>query len=293
MTTQAAATRAPHERPTVTYGPESALLRPGLLLRRMRADLDLALDLAWRLFLRDLRGQYRQSLLGYLWVLVPPLLNTLLWVFLSSQKIIDVDVPGVPYPIYVLTGTMLWQLVVDAVGKPLQIATQARPMLIKLAFPLEALPLAGLLHVGFNFLIRAALVAGVLLWAGVGSLDGLLLVPVGVLGLSMLGTALGVLLLPAGMLYKDIEHGLPLAMQAGYYLTPVVYVAPKSWPASLVSTLNPVSPLLVMTRDSLLTGADASLHGALLVIAATLPLLALGWIVFRLSLPFVIERMGG
>lgn len=292
MATQAA-TQAQRERPTVVYGPESALLHPAQLLRRMRADLGLARDLAWRLFVRDIRGQYRQSILGYLWVLVPPLLNTLLWVFLSSQNIIDVDVPGVPYPIYVLTGTMLWQLVVDAITKPLQIATQARPMLVKLAFPLEALPLAALLHVGFNFLVRSLLVAGVLIWAGVGSLDGLALVPVGVLGLSVLGTALGVLLLPLGMLYKDVEHGLPLALQAAYYLTPVVYVAPTTWPASLVSTLNPVSPLLVMTRDSLLTGAPASLDGALTVIVVTLPLLVLGWIVFRLSLPFVIERMGG
>ncbi len=292
MATQAA-TQVPRERPTVVYGPESALLHPALLLRRIRADLDLALDLAWRLFLRDLRSQYRQSVLGYLWVLAPPLLNTLLWVFLSSQSIINVKVPGVPYPVYVLIGTMLWQLVVDAIGKPLHIATQARPMLIKLAFPLEALPLAGLFHVGFNFLVRAVLVAGVLIWAGAGSLGGLALVLVGVLGLSLLGTAVGMLLLPPGMLYRDVEHGLPLALQVGFYLTPVVYVAPTTWPGSLVTTLNPVSPLLVMTRDSLLTGTPTSLQAALLVIAVTVPVLVFGWLVFRLSLPFIIERMGG
>jgi lipopolysaccharide transport system permease protein len=284
---------ARREPPVAVYGPNSALRQPSQLLRRMRADLDLALGLAWRLFLRDVRGQHRQSLLGYLWVLVPPVLNTLLWVFLSSQDIIEVDVPGVPYPIYVLTGTVLWQLVVDATTKPLQMASQARPVLVKLAFPLEALPIAALLHVTFSFLVRAVLLGGVLLWAGVGSMQALYLVPVGIFGLSLLGTAIGVLLLPAGLLYKDVEHGLPLAMQAGYYLTPVVYMAPTTWPASLVTVVNPVSPLLMMTRDSLLTGNTAGLGPAMLVMAITLPLLFTGWVVFRLALPFIIERLGG
>jgi lipopolysaccharide transport system permease protein len=220
-------------------------------------------------------------------------LNTLLWVFLSSQDIIEVDVPGVPYPIYVLTGTVLWQLVVDATTKPLQMASQARPVLVKLAFPLEALPIAALLHVTFSFLVRAVLLGGVLLWAGVGSMQALYLVPVGIFGLSLLGTAIGVLLLPAGLLYKDVEHGLPLAMQAGYYLTPVVYMAPTTWPASLVTVVNPVSPLLMMTRESLLTGNTAGLGPAMLVMAITLPLLFTGWVVFRLALPFIIERLGG
>ena len=279
------------ERPTVVYGPESALRNPWQLLRRVRTDLDLARGLGWRLFLRDLRAQYRQSFLGYFWVLAPPMVNTLLWVFLSAQGVVKIEVPGVPYAVYVLTGSMLWQLVVDAITKPLQLATQARPMLAKLAFPLEALPIASLLHVGFGSLVRFVLLGGVLAWLGVGSSSTLLLVPLGVLTLALLGTAIGVLLLPAGMLYKDIEHGLPLALQAAYYLTPIVYVAPTVWPATLLNSINPVSPLLILTRGWLLTGDTNSLHAATIVAVLTVPGLLCGWLVFRLALPFLIERM--
>ena len=287
----AAAGRRARERTVVVYGPESAIRRPGQLFARMRADVELARGLGWRLFLRDLRAHYRQSLLGYLWVLIPPVVNTLLWVFLSAQGVVNVSVPDVPYPVYVLAGSVLWQLVADAITRPLQLATQARPMLVKLAFPLEALPIASLLHVGFGSLVRFALLAGVLAWYGVGHMDTLPLVPLGVFGLALLGTAIGVLLLPIGMLYKDVEHALPLVMQAAYYLTPVVYAAPTRWPASLVTDLNPVSPLLMLTRGWLLTGETASLPAALTVLAVTLPGLFIGWLVFRLALPFVIERM--
>jgi lipopolysaccharide transport system permease protein len=279
------------ELPVVEYGPESALRRPGQLIRRIRSDLTLARGLGWRLFLRDLRAQYRQSILGYFWVLIPPVLNTMLWVFLSKQGVVHVAVPGVPYPVYVLTGSVLWQLVADCVTKPLQLATQARPMLVKLAFPLEALPIASVLHAGFGALVRFALLGVVLAWFGVGVTHTLAYVPVGAVGLALIGTAFGVLLLPAGMLYKDVEHGMPLVLQAAYYLTPIAYLPPTSWPASLVTDANPVSPLLILTRSWLLTGYTESVSSALVVLALTVPALLIGWIAFRLALPFVIERV--
>jgi lipopolysaccharide transport system permease protein len=279
------------ERSVVEYGPEAVIRRPRELFRRMRADLTLARGLGWRLFLRDLRAHYRQSVLGYVWVLLPPVVNTLLWVFLSGQGVINVEVPGVPYPVYVLAGTVLWQLVVDAITKPLQLAAQARPVLVKLAFPLEAIPIGSLLHVAFSSLIRFVMLACVLAWFGVGITDTLPLVPLGVFGLALLGTALGVLLLPAGLLYKDVEHAMPLVLQAAFYLTPIVYLAPKGWPAALITELNPVSPLLVLTRGWLLTGQTESLPAAVLVMAVTVPSLLIGWLIFRLALPFLIERM--
>jgi lipopolysaccharide transport system permease protein len=54
-----------------------------------------------------------------------------------------------------------------------------------------------------------------------------------------------------------------------------------------------VSPLLILTRGWLLTGHTESLPAALLVMAVTVPGLLIGWLVFRLALPFLIERMSG
>jgi len=57
----------------LVYTADSELRRPVQMLRSMYLDLLRSRGLAWRLFLRDLNGQYRQSLLGYLWLLLPPL----------------------------------------------------------------------------------------------------------------------------------------------------------------------------------------------------------------------------
>ena len=86
----------------------------------MVADLRASRELAWRLLVRNISAQYRQTLLGYVWAFLPPIVTTLVWVFLNAQKIFDVGETGVPYPVYVLTGTILWQVFVDAMNSPLR-----------------------------------------------------------------------------------------------------------------------------------------------------------------------------
>ncbi len=66
----------------VVYTPQSQLRNPVALLRSMFSDLMASRELAWRLFVRDISSQYRQSLLGYAWAFLGPLITTLLWVFL-------------------------------------------------------------------------------------------------------------------------------------------------------------------------------------------------------------------
>jgi ABC-type polysaccharide/polyol phosphate export permease len=78
------------------------------------SDLLASRELAWRLLVRNISAHYRQSLLGYAWAFVPPLFTTLIWVFLSSQNILDIGNNGMPYPLFVLTGTILWQNFVEA-----------------------------------------------------------------------------------------------------------------------------------------------------------------------------------
>ncbi|MBT8054682.1 MAG: ABC transporter permease, partial [Gammaproteobacteria bacterium] len=121
------------------YSPDSELLSFGKLLRSMWSDLLASRELAWRLLVRNISAQYRQSLLGYAWAFLPPLFTTAIWVFLQSQKVFNVADTGMPYPVFVLTGTVLWQTFVEALNAPLKMINQSRAMLSKINFPREAL----------------------------------------------------------------------------------------------------------------------------------------------------------
>lgn len=274
------------------YTPASQLRDPGRLLRSMFRDLADSRGLAWRLLVRNVSARYRQTVLGYVWVFLPPIVTTAVFVFLRRSGVFEAGETGVPYVVFVLAGMVLWLTFVDAVNSPLQMVAQSRSMLTKLNFQREALILAGVGEVLFNAGVRFALLGAVLVWFGVGVPITALLVPVGVLALVAVGVGFGVLLTPLALLYRDVEQGLAIFLTLWMFVSPVLYPAPASWPGSLMMTLNPVSPVLDTTRAWLLTGAPAHLPGFLLVCAASALALFCGWALLRLAFPVLIERMG-
>ena len=209
------------------YSADSQLRAPGRFAAGLWADLRVAPPLAWRLFVHGLRARYRQSWLGYLWLLLPPLATTLTWVYLNRAGVLDVgETVGVPYPVYVLTGTLLWQVFAEALHSPLQQLGAARRILTKSRMPHEALLLAGLVEVLFNFAVRLVVLVPVLVWFGTRPGAALLVAPLGVLALLVAGFTLGLLLTPAGLLYQDVSRGLTLAAGFWFFLTPVIYPPP-------------------------------------------------------------------
>ena len=282
------------DRPTLkktVYSPESHLRQPGLLVREMLADLFASRGLAWRLFVRNISAQYRQTMLGYLWAFLPPLFSMAVWVFLNSQKVINVRDPGMPYPVFVLIGTVLWQTFVDALNSPLKLVTASKGMLAKINFPREALILAGLGEVLFNFAIRVVLLVGVFLWFKTSVPETIIYVPVGVIALIMLGLTFGILMTPLGILYTDVGRGIVIITQSWFFLTPVIYPMPESGFAALFTKLNPVTPILLTTREWMTTGSTTQLGGFWLVLSLTLVLLLFGWLLYRIAMPHLISRM--
>ena len=75
--------------PVVVYAASSELTHPWLLVNELFRDIARGRELGWRLFLRNLQSQYRQTLLGYFWAIMPPLVTTLVWVGLQSFKVVS------------------------------------------------------------------------------------------------------------------------------------------------------------------------------------------------------------
>ena len=104
--------------PLVVYETTSQIRTPGLLLRSMWQDVKASRELSWRLFVRDLSAQYRQSLLGVFWAFVPPIITSVIFIVLQSRNIVNFGETDIPYPVYVLVGTILWQLFTESLNAP-------------------------------------------------------------------------------------------------------------------------------------------------------------------------------
>lgn len=275
------------------YGPESPLLRPFTLFQNMFSDLWLSRGLAWRLFVRDTSARYRQSILGYVWAIAPPIITTLTFVLLNKSGVFSIGETSIPYPAYIMIGTLLWQVFVDAINSPIKAVNAAKSMLAKINFPREALVLAGLLEVIFNFVIRLALLIAAFAFYQMVPSGTAVFSLIGVLAIILLGLMIGVLLTPVSVLYSDIGQALVMLLSLWMLFTPVVYVPPSTGLLATLSKVNPVSPLIVVTRDWLVGTPTSQFLPAACVFLATLVLLFSGWILYRLAMPIVIERMGG
>ena len=140
----------PKPLPVTVYTPDSSLASPAKMLRDMWRDLLASRELAWRLAVRDISAQYRQTFLGILWAFILPLANTLVWVFLSGSGIVAVSDTALPYPVYVFSGSMLWAILMDAVNAPLKQTEAGKSMLAKLNFPRESLIASGIYQTLFS-----------------------------------------------------------------------------------------------------------------------------------------------
>ncbi|WP_082803816.1 MULTISPECIES: ABC transporter permease [unclassified Anabaena] len=277
--------------PQVIYTPESQLRHPLDLLRQMWRDLLAARELAWRLMVRDISAQYRQSFLGIAWAFLPPIVMAVSFTLANQAKVINVGVTDLPYPAYVMFSTALWQTFVEALNAPVQAVTVAKPMLARVNFPREALILAKIGEVFFNFTIKLILIAGLFIWFRIPVSWTVILSPIPLIHLVLLGTFIGILLAPLGVLYQDISKGLTLITGFWLFLTPVIYPVPTEGTFGLLVRWNPVTPLLVTVRDLATTGVVSEPFGFWLVSAITLVGLLLTWIAFRLAMPFVVERV--
>jgi lipopolysaccharide transport system permease protein len=256
----------------------------------MFSDLTKAHELAKRLTKRDWKAQYRQSVLGMLWAVATPLLNTLVWLFLQETGIVRMEATGMPFAAFVFSGTMIWSIFVDSIQTPLRTTQQARNMMAKINFPKEALLLSGIYKVLGNAFIRVLLVLLFLFWFGIYPSSNIFLFPFLLILLIFFGTGLGVWLTPIGMLYHDVGRLLPYLLQGLMYFSPVLYAVPNEGLIGSLIRLNPLTPMVGNIRNVLAGEMIFQESYLWVLLPIVLVLFLFGWIFYRSAVSILIEK---
>ncbi len=262
-------------------------------LKAIGKEFPVAHALGFRFAERNIRARYRQSLLGIVWALIPPLATAGIWIFLNQKNIVTLNHTGSNYALFVITGTMLWSVFSAAVTMPIQSIQANAPILVKVNFPREALMITAFYEIVFTSLISlVVIVAEILIFQVPVTWYTFLFIPA-IFVLIMLGMCFGLFLLPFAVLYKDIQFALPAFLQIAMYATPVVYATTEFSGVFKIFALNPVSPVLVSGRDWLL-GMQSS-QGLLslgCIGLVVIVILVAGFILQRMAMEILIERMG-
>lgn len=260
------------------------------LVRESLKDIWDSRFLSRQLAERDIRAQYRQSYFGIIWAFITPLMTAAVWIFLNLSGTIQISDTGIPYPIYVFSGTLLWSIITEAVNTPAMSTNSARGLLSKINFPKEALIVSGIYKLLFNSAVKIILLVVFVFIFGLGFHWSLLLLPFAILGALLFGITIGLFITPIGMLYNDISKIISMGFRFLMFITPVLYTIPKQGLMRHVMEWNPITPIILTGRDMLTGTTPEFLIYYLIVLVCCIPLFFVGLLSYRISIPIIVER---
>jgi len=218
-------------------------------------------ELLYFLTWRDIKVRYKQTLLGIAWVVMQPLLMTLIFsVFLGILA--RVPTGGLPYPLLVYTGLLPWNLFSSGVGAATYSLVGNSNLITKVYFPRVLVPAASIAARLVDFAISFAILAGILgYYRMVRHYDialtwNLAAIPLLIALTTMLSFGLGMLVSALNVKYRDVGVALPVVMQLWMFVSPVIYssiaIVPGRW--QRLYALNPVVGIIEGFRVALLGG---------------------------------------
>ncbi|MFC3160381.1 lipopolysaccharide transport system permease protein [Chryseobacterium arachidis] len=263
-------------------------------LKFIYRDIKSSNFLAYQMTKRDIQSQHRQSLLGFFWILAPVIVNSLIWLFLNGSGVVSVNSPGgIPYPVFVILGTTIWNIFAEALQSPINSVNAGRAIISKINFPKEALLMKGLYTTFFNLTIKMIPAVAILIIYQIAPSWSLLLFPFYIIALTVFAFTIGLIITPLGLIYTDISKVLTTGIPFLMYLTPVVYAVPKMGIFKFLFKLNPLTYIINDTRNTLVGMEAQSLLFTVILTAISLIVLLIGLVIFRKSMPIVIEKIAG
>ncbi|MEO6238596.1 MAG: ABC transporter permease [Vicinamibacterales bacterium] len=238
-------------------------------------------DLFWTLTRHRIRVRYKQSVLGLAWAVLQPVALMLIFT-LAFGRIARVPSEGIPYPLFVFSGLLVWSFLATGLSNATHSVVAHSQLITKVYFPREILPLtylaAGLFDLGVGGLVLAALLAyygHALTWSALYAL------PVALL-LTGFATAGGFLLAAMQVRFRDVGLAVPLLVYLWLFATPIGYplsAVPASYRPWFL--LNPMTGIVESFRRAVLHGQPPEMRVIAVPLLLTLILLPLAYVVFK------------
>lgn len=214
-----------------------------------------AKDLLLEWTVRNIRARYQQSVLGWLWALIQPAAQAIIFTIVFT-RFVPVDTGNVPYILFSYIAMVPWTLLATSLPDMANALVDNMALVTKIYFPREILPLAALFARLLDFVIASGLTIVLMLYYGTPIFPlGWLYLPVVVAIELMLILGLGLICAALNVFFRDVRSLLVLGLQVWFYASPIIY------PVSLVPVwlrpiyfLNPMAGVLEANRDILLYG---------------------------------------
>ena len=209
-------------------------------------------DLFFFLVFRDIKVLYAQTVLGFSWALLNPLIQILIFTIIFG-KVAKIETDGIPYALFSTVAIVPWTYMSNSMTAGSASLVAGQGMLGKIYFPRLIFPVTPILAKLVDFAISILLIIVALAYYGVWPGTNLLLFPLFVLMMVSVPLGLSLWLSALAIRYRDVKFAMPFVIRMLIYSAPIVYTAsaiPESW--RLVYSLNPIVGVIEGFRACLL-----------------------------------------
>jgi ABC-2 type transport system permease protein len=184
-------------------------------------------ELLANLTLRELRGKYKRTALGWGWSLLNPISSMLVYTFVFAV-VFHATVPkgaaGVQsFPLFLLCGLLPWTFFSNSLTAGMDALVSNAHLIKKTYFPRELLVMSMVGSFGVSFLIELSVLALAFLAYGSFAVPWLLLSLIAVAVLAVFSTGIALALSVLNAYFRDLGHFIAIALQLWFYATPIVY----------------------------------------------------------------------
>lgn len=215
--------------------------------KEIRESIDLFYYLTWR----DIKVRYKQTVLGILWIILQPLVSTVVFTIIFGN-FASIPSDKIPYPIFVFIGLMFWNFFSATINSSANSLISNENILKKVYFPRIMAPISSTFAHIVDLIPTIAILFCMLFYYKITpTLETVLLLPFLLLLILVTSLGAGMFLAPINAKFRDVRYILPFFIQLGMFATPVIYPTSMFGGSSqIIRIFNPIAEAIEVSRSA-------------------------------------------
>jgi lipopolysaccharide transport system permease protein len=209
-------------------------------------------NLLYNFILRDIKIRYKQTVFGFLWVILQPVIMMIIFSIIFG-RFANIPSDGIPYPIFSFVALIPWILFSDGLSRSSTGMVTNAGVITKVYFPRLIIPISGVLSPLIDFFIASVILIIMMTYYRIVPTIGIIFIPFFILLAVVIAFAIGLWISALNVKYRDFQYTLPFLIQLGLYASPIVYpisMIPEQY--RLIYGLNPMVGVIEGFRWALL-----------------------------------------
>lgn len=228
---------------------------------------------------KDVRGKYKNSVLGIIWSFLNPLLQIAVYAIVFPL-IMKSSLPN--YTVFLCCGLIPWNFFSTAISRTSFTMIENGNIIKKVFFPREILPLSVVTSEAINFVISTIIILAFVLGYGMGISKFIIFYPLVLLIQYFLLIGISFIVSSVTVYFRDLQHFISIVLQLLFYATPIVY-APDSIPVNFqwILQYNPMTYIINGYRDIFYYQKIPDFVSLLMVLVGSIILCIIGYLIFN------------